>query len=347
MKLDSNILKRLPLALRIELVENTQRLPLAQSELAAEQRRVLVELRKHAKPGTRTDRAETGAKDFAQVNRATRLVGELYGESHRQVEKRLAVVEAAETEPERFGPLVEHMDRSGKVERAYAELRRVQVEEAEAVPVADGIEAEVIVGDFRSKGHAVADNSTDLIFTDAPYADWFVPQFADLAQFGARVLIPGGSLLVYPGIRSLDKVMALMTPHLEYFWTIALVHSSNERRRVPGPYVGNGYHLVLWFTKGQRRRRNLVSDCLRTDPGNKIVGHAWAQGTAEATYYIKQLSRRGSRIVDPFLGSGTTGVAALKAGRNFVGFEIDPPTARKAEARIKRLQTSDQEGRGR
>jgi DNA modification methylase len=33
---------------------------------------------------------------------------------------------------------------------------------------------------------------------------------------------------------------------------------------------------------------------------------------------------RGNRILDPFMGSGTTGVAAVKEGRQFVGIEIEP-----------------------
>lgn len=32
----------------------------------------------------------------------------------------------------------------------------------------------------------------------------------------------------------------------------------------------------------------------------------------------------GSRILDPFMGSGTTGVASVKQGRRFVGIEIEP-----------------------
>jgi hypothetical protein len=40
------------------------------------------------------------------------------------------------------------------------------------------------------------------------------------------------------------------------------------------------------------------------------------------------------------IGSGTTGVAAVKLGRRFIGFEKVPETARKAEARINRTSRS-------
>lgn len=40
-------------------------------------------------------------------------------------------------------------------------------------------------------------------------------------------------------------------------------------------------------------------------------------------------------ILDPFMGSGTTGVAALREGRDFIGIEIDPGYVRSAEERIK------------
>ena len=117
MELNRDVLRRLPLALRIEIEENAQRKQLTQSELAFEQRRILAELRKHKAPGARNDLKAvqaTSEKTVSEV-RATALVGKLFGESHKQVEKRFAIVEAAEAEPGEFGKLVEDMDRTGRV----------------------------------------------------------------------------------------------------------------------------------------------------------------------------------------------------------------------------------------
>ncbi len=43
-------------------------------------------------------------------------------------------------------------------------------------------------------------------------------------------------------------------------------------------------------------------------------------------------------ILDPFMGSGTTGVACVQTGRNFIGIEIDPGYYAIAEKRIKQAQ---------
>lgn len=43
-------------------------------------------------------------------------------------------------------------------------------------------------------------------------------------------------------------------------------------------------------------------------------------------------------MLDPFMGSGTTGVACVRAGLNFIGIEIDPDYFAIAERRIKEAQ---------
>ena len=48
-------------------------------------------------------------------------------------------------------------------------------------------------------------------------------------------------------------------------------------------------------------------------------------------------------VLDPFMGSGTVAVAALKHGRQFVGFEINPEYCARAKRRVARLCKSDVE----
>ncbi len=51
--------------------------------------------------------------------------------------------------------------------------------------------------------------------------------------------------------------------------------------------------------------------------------HPTEKSVALCRHYIEQSSQPGELVFDPFMGSGTTGVAALKAGRRFAGIEKD------------------------
>ena len=51
-------------------------------------------------------------------------------------------------------------------------------------------------------------------------------------------------------------------------------------------------------------------------------------------WILENYTSPGDTILDPFMGSGTTGVACVQTGRNFIGIEIDPTYYAIAEKRI-------------
>jgi DNA modification methylase len=51
-------------------------------------------------------------------------------------------------------------------------------------------------------------------------------------------------------------------------------------------------------------------------------------------WFIKLFTQPGDVVLDPFVGSGTTAVAALQLARNFVGVELSPDNVDTARARI-------------
>ena len=54
------------------------------------------------------------------------------------------------------------------------------------------------------------------------------------------------------------------------------------------------------------------------------VDHPTQKPLATITPLLTVSTLRGETILDPFMGSGTTGVAAVKLGRKFIGIEIEP-----------------------
>ena len=72
-----------------------------------------------------------------------------------------------------------------------------------------------------------------------------------------------------------------------------------------------------------------------TPPREKGHGkHPTQKPLALLERFILAATREGDSVFDPFMGSGTTGVAALQAGRNFIGVEIDSVYIELANNRI-------------
>ncbi|MDE0021989.1 MAG: site-specific DNA-methyltransferase [Candidatus Poribacteria bacterium] len=66
----------------------------------------------------------------------------------------------------------------------------------------------------------------------------------------------------------------------------------------------------------------------------KRHGHLTPKPVALLQHLIRIFSAPGSLVLDAFAGSGSTGVAAKREGRAFIGYEIEAETAASAQARI-------------
>lgn len=53
-------------------------------------------------------------------------------------------------------------------------------------------------------------------------------------------------------------------------------------------------------------------------------GHPCPKPIGQWLKVVRRVTREGETVLDPFMGSGTTGVACAKLGRKFIGIELEP-----------------------
>jgi hypothetical protein len=187
--------------------------------------------------------------------------------------------------------------------------------------------------DFREA--AIADESVDIIITDPPYPQEFVPLYEELATFAARVLKPGGSCIAMIGQSYLPDIVAGMAKHLRYHWTCGYITPGGQSVQLWDRKVNTFWKPLLWFTKGDYAG-DWVGDVCKSDANdNDKDHHHWGQSESGMADIIERFTARGCVVLDPFLGGGTTGVVCVAKQRTFIGIEIDNEVATKAEQRIR------------
>ncbi|MFA7120232.1 MAG: DNA methyltransferase [Bacilli bacterium] len=191
-------------------------------------------------------------------------------------------------------------------------------------------------GDAREVLQGLEDESVDLVLSDPPYLEEFIPLYGDLAREAGRVLKQDGFLIFYTGQYHLETVMKMVAdvPALSYFWLVSQWNMSGMAKIMSRRQIC-GFKPILIYRKGKALPNGWPLDIL-TMGGRSKKFHAWEQDVKEARYLVQHYSRPGDLVLDPFLGSGTTGVAALQTGREFTGIEIDPATFAIASTRIGR-----------
>lgn len=106
--------------------------------------------------------------------------------------------------------------------------------------------------------------------------------------------------------------------------TLLVWHKTNAAPFANGVWRGDIEYIVHFRGKGATFNGSAVEK-------TKVIPHPLIQDDAHPTVkpmpvisrLMHNCSEAGQVVLDPFMGSGTTGVAAVKMGRKFVGIEID------------------------
>ncbi|HEY1073633.1 site-specific DNA-methyltransferase [Brevundimonas sp.] len=173
-----------------------------------------------------------------------------------------------------------------------------------------------------------------------------------------RVLKDEGSLWVIGSYHNIFRLGAAMQDL--GFWVLndIIWRKSNPMPNFKGTRFTNAHETLIWAAKSREQKRytfnydalkafnedtQMRSDwtlalCtggerLKDENGDKA--HPTQKPEALLHRVLLSASRVGDVILDPFFGTGTTGAAAKRLGRHFVGIERDETYARLAEKRIK------------
>jgi site-specific DNA-methyltransferase (adenine-specific) len=185
--------------------------------------------------------------------------------------------------------------------------------------------------------HRAVGTTTRLKHSKASSNDWFKvfpnSRFGELFEAAFRVLKRNTHFYLFCDA----ETMFIAKPEAERagfkFWK-PLVWDKRT--------IGMGYHyraryeLILFFEKGKRRLNDLgIADVISVP---RIHGGYPAEKPPEVSeILIAQSSQPGELVADPFMGSGSSGVAAVRLGRRFIGNDLNPEAVRLAGDRLRQL----------
>lgn len=155
-------------------------------------------------------------------------------------------------------------------------------------------------------------NSGEIVACDLDWSDW-LPMLP-------AALRPDAHVYVFTNDRNLVAAQsAAEAAGLQFHRLLTW----DKRAAMPNRWYQQTCEFVLFMRKGKAFRIN--------DPSSKALvsifqrdesDHPTEKPVSLCRFYIENSTRPGETVLDPFMGSGTTGVAAIGAGRKFIGIEL-------------------------
>jgi site-specific DNA-methyltransferase (adenine-specific)/modification methylase len=215
---------------------------------------------------------------------------------------------------------------------------------------------EIYTADSFEKIAQVPNQSVDVILTDPPYnlgqystgnikmswrsdfnndiAHWDQDTFnpADWVEHFQRILKPTGNLFAFTSYNQLGDWHRAFDPVFDTF-QFMVWHKTNPPPKLRRAGFLNSCELIVcawnkghtWNFGRQNEMHNFIQAPI-------CMGHERVKNPKHPTqkpvrvleHLLKLGSKHGDVVFDPFMGVGSTGVAALKMHRRFLGFEKEP-----------------------
>jgi DNA modification methylase len=197
------------------------------------------------------------------------------------------------------------------------------------------------LGDCLEVMKEIPDKSVDAVITDPPYGLGFEYNTFEDTQDNLKDLINK----VMPEILRVSNCSAITCGHTNVWsyppakWIAAWVYGTTNARNSFG---FTSWQPILCYGKdpylahGMGARMDVINDS--HVPGRNIEHPCPKSIEFMRKFVIRFSALKDDTILDPFMGSGTTGVACVQIGRKFIGIEIDPKYFEIAVKRIKDAQ---------
>lgn len=196
---------------------------------------------------------------------------------------------------------------------------------------------------------ALPDNCIDMTLTDVPYDVVSRPTHglrnldkgvADIMTVDLSEVIKGlhritrGQIVIFCSAEQLSTIHAYFAN--QQGTTRKIVWEKTNPSPMNGQHIYlSGIELGVWFKK--RGRRVFNAHCKNTvfrypNGSNKI--HPTQKNLDLFMELLRDNTNEGELVIDPFMGSGTTGVACKLLNRAFIGVELDKTYFQLAKERI-------------
>ena len=205
-------------------------------------------------------------------------------------------------------------------------------------------------GDCFELLQGIPDESVDMVLTDPPYGmnfqsghrkskyekikgdsnlDWL----DDFVNEIYRVSKPNTAHYVFCSFHHIDKFKQAIEKKFKVKNILTWVKNNTSMGDLKGDFAPKT-EFIIFFHKGRKlingKRDPNVLEFKKTR--NEL--HPTQKPVDMTEYLIEKFSDEGNLILDPFMGSGTTGIACINTNRNFIGMELDKEYFDMANERI-------------